>query len=120
MGLGSRLAFVLELLFLASVSISVSVRVRVRVRVAHNGVHVACGVHVGCTCMWWRGARLVEETRHIVVHLVEHARLEIDQQRAPVAHTRSVVEAHSPRAWAGCTAAAAEAAHGIYCSSSAW
>ena len=54
MGLGSRLAFALELLFLASVSVSinVSVRVRVRVRLAHNGVHVACGAHVACTCVW--------------------------------------------------------------------
>ena len=52
MGLGSRLAFVHELLFLASVSVSVSASVRVRVRVAHNAVHVACGVHVACTCVW--------------------------------------------------------------------
>ena len=52
MGLGSRLAFALELLFLASVSVSVSVSVRVRVRVAHNGVHVARGAHVACTCVW--------------------------------------------------------------------
>ena len=78
----------------------------------------ACGMHVRVGGPSGDGARLVEETRHVVVHLVEHARLEVDQQRAPVAHTRSVVEAHSPGAWAGCTAAAA--AHGIYCSSSAW
>ena len=58
--------------------------------------------------VWRWGARLVEETRHLIVHLVEDARLEVDQQRAPVPRTRSLVSPGTPSR----TAQARQACHG--------